>query len=191
MIPYLKHAVQNTLIDFGKSESSPSEPISLSVMKDYLKVTFTDDDSDLTSLIVAARKSVEDFCNITIVAKTVLLIADLYTEFELPMGPLNSFTSAALKTAINTYTVAVANTDYEIDGVSYSRFIPITPGRYKLVYTTANPDIADDLILAIKQEVAFRFENKGETIQIRTGAKPGVCEAAEYLAGPYRRMQWL
>ena len=45
--------------------------------------------------------------------------------------------------------------------------------------------VPDDLKLAILQEAAYRFENRGDAL-----ADKGVCEPARILANPYVRQIW-
>lgn len=85
--------MKNNYIDIKRSESSPTEPVTLTQLKAQLYITFTDDDTLLTSLITQARKAIENYCNISIVTQLVILTADLYDEWELPYGPVTGITS--------------------------------------------------------------------------------------------------
>lgn len=91
--------MKNNYIDIKRSESSPTEPVTLAQLKAQLYITFTDDDTLLTSLITQARKAIENYCNISIVTQLVVLTADLYDEWELPYGPVTGITSVKTRSA--------------------------------------------------------------------------------------------
>lgn len=178
-------------------ESGAIEFLTLTQLKAHLQITYTDDDVYLTDLIKACRQALEHFCNISLVSKTVTLIADLYREEEIPYGPIATFTSASLKTDTGSYTVQTANTDYEIDGLGFKTFSPLVCGRWKLIYTAgylAN-DVPKDLILDLKRICGYCYENKGDqaltSLQGGQQRPKGLDEALELFAAKHRRMTWL
>lgn len=187
---FLPDYQDNKIIDLQITETG-AEPLSVQEAKDHLHITYTDDDTDLNRMIKSCRQSIEKFCGISLVTKTVVLIADLFRETELPQGPVVSFTSAELKTDISTYTLQTADDSYTIESGAFARIIPYAGGRWRLSYTVGMTPVDQDLILAIRNELAFRYENRGEGVQQRTGSKPGICEAAQYLATPFKRMAWV
>lgn len=198
--------MKNNYIDIKRSESSPTEPVTLAQLKAQLYITFTDDDTLLTSLITQARKAIENYCNISIVTQTIILTADLYNEWELPYGPVTGITSVKTRSANEgsgpqTYTTTTSGWGY--DGDEFITFIPADfgqfnpsipyrglpdypyPNRYRIQYNTGMATVPDDLKLAILQEAAYRFENRGDAL-----ADKGVCEPARILANPYVRQIW-
>jgi uncharacterized phiE125 gp8 family phage protein len=71
-----------------------SEPISLSEAKTHCRVDGTDSDTELNSMIAAARTFVEDYCGIKLVAQTVVLRCSSFCDFiDLPIAPISAVSS--------------------------------------------------------------------------------------------------
>lgn len=195
----------NHIIDLKQVESSPTEPLTLQQVKDHLIITFSDDDALLTRFITQCRWSVESYCNISIVAKTITLLADLYQEWELPLGPVTGIQSVATRSGTQgsgpaTYETAASN--WQTQGTEFLSFVPFGgsvwdwgppipsnyPGcgdRYRLIYTTGYNIVPDDLKLAILNEISYRYEHRGNEENVIYS------ESAQALAFPYKRMLWL
>src|SRR4051812_47778980 len=99
---------QNLILDIEDvtSESgSPDEPVSLQVMKDYLRLEgfmgeessaseFDFDDNLILEMLVAARQKAEKFCGVSIVFHSwKVLMTNCAGDSELPYGPIQSITS--------------------------------------------------------------------------------------------------
>lgn len=210
--------MQNNIIDIKRVESSPTEPVTLAQAKAQLIITFTDDDTLITSLITQARKAIENYCNVSMVAKVITFTADLFNEWELPYGPVTAITSVQTRSGTQgsgpaNYTTATGQ--WQTDGVEFLSFIPaelyganvavaqanlwmrpekyfVNPqNRYRIIYN-AGPYAPDDLVLAILCEIAFRYQNRGDGVEIRptVSAEQGACPDARRLAEPFIRQQW-
>lgn len=171
-------------IDF---ESIGDAPITLAEAKRHLVVTFDDDDSYITELITQCIRSVEKETGTCIQPQTVFVLADIIKEFQLPCGPITSFTSAEIKTGINVYAALTQDTGFEIDSdLQFARFIPYQFGRMKLTYDAGyGADIPEDLKLAVLNEIAFRYENRGDQKNIYANQHVGLSEGARTLAAPF------
>lgn len=201
---------QNRTIDIKRTESSPTEPVTLPEVKAHLIVTSTDDDTLLTALITSCRKAIEQYTNLSIVAKTIIFIADLYKEWELPYGPVVAITGVQTRTGTEgsgpqSYTTLTSG--WNQSGEDFISFIPVnnTPGydstyawwpdlpfsqnqlnnRYRITYTAGYGTVPEPLKLAILNEIAYRYENRGEATNIT-----GICETARILAEPFERKLW-
>jgi hypothetical protein len=165
-----------------------TEPVTLAQAKDQLRISFTDDDTIVTSLITQARKSLERYCCISMVNKTASVLIDLLREVELPYGPvvdgITSFTDSDGNTIDPSY--------YQVIGVSFKIFRPTYRSFINavVVYDVGMDEVEDDLQLAILQEIAFRYEHRGDDADTRKSVNPGVCEAAQILAAPFIRETW-
>lgn len=196
---YLPRYEPTKFLDPVFDETGATEIMTLTELKAHLQITYTDDDTYLTFLIKAIRQAVERFCNISMVAKTVTLLGDLHCEFELPYGPVASFTSASLKTSAGTYTLQAANTDYEVDGITngFQIFRPFISGRWKLIYTAGYTSLStiQDLLLDCKRIGGYCYENKGDqsltSLQGGQQRPKGLDEALELFASKHRRMQYI
>jgi hypothetical protein len=196
---YTPRYQDNMIHDIQFDETGAVEYLSLVQLKAHLQITFTDDDTYLTDLIPATRQAMERFCNISLVSKTVTVLADYYCERELPFGPVTTFTSASLKTSTNTYTAQTANTDYEVDGIAngFQIFRPLSVGRYKLIYTAgfAAASVPKDIILDHKRICGYCYEHKGDesltSLQGGQQRPKGLDEALELFASRHRRLCWI
>lgn len=174
--------------------SEGTEPVTLAEAKAHLNIPTgnTYFDTYITALITQARETAENFTGLSIVSKTVTVIIDLYSECMLPYNPVTTFTSASLKTGANAYTVQDLGNDFDIDG---DYFIPIATlsGRWKLIYVAGyTPStIPAGLKLGILQEIAFRFENRGDLTENRANVNPGISSAAEDLFTNYVQPEWV
>lgn len=206
--------MQNNILDIRRTESSPTEPCTLAEAKLQCIITYSDDDVLITALITKARKAIENYCNISIVAQTVTMIADLYNEWELPYGPVTGMAGVATRTGTEgsgPETYATATSGWSTDGVQFLTFIPsgaggFNPGepfrgyfqwgqwaspygqspgnRYKITYNTGYSAVPDDLKQAVLVQVAWLEAHRGEEAV-------AVCDAARVLAEPYLRKLWI
>lgn len=204
----------NNIIDIKIVENSPTEPVDLASAKAQLIVTFSDDDTLITGLITKSRKIIENYCHVSIVAKTITLLADLYKEWELPYGPVTGIQSVSTRSANEGSGPALyetADSNWNTEGSDFLSFVPggvsgfnpnrpfrgyfewgpfaspfaQNPGnRYKIVYT-AGPYAPNDLVQAILVQLVWLYEHRGE----ETGYD--ICSAARHIAEPYVRKLWI
>lgn len=196
---YIPRHVENNIYDVQFDETGATEYLTLTQLKAHLQITYTDDDTYLTDLIASCRAALEQFCNISLVQKTITLFADLYCERELPYGPVVSLTSASLKDGNSVYNAQTSGTGYELDGISggFQVFRPLISGRYKLVYVAGYvaAKVPKDLILDHKRICGYCYENKGDqaltSLQGGMERPKGLDEALELFASRHRRLTWL
>jgi hypothetical protein len=141
-----------------------SESLSLSEVKQHLYIESgnTDFDTLLTTLITEVRDYIEQVTGLSLVEKTITIIIDYECGFGIPYGPVTTFTSASCKSGINTYDAVTNNEDYEVEA---GRFISYAgSNRFKLIYDAGytSSTIPEGLKLAFKNEVARRFDNRGD-----------------------------
>jgi hypothetical protein len=214
----------NLIIDCKRVESNPTEPVTGQEIKDHLIITSSDDDALLARMNIQCRKAIEDYCNISIVTKTITLIADLYKDWELPYGPVTGSLGVETRTGTDGSgpgQYSTLTSGWTTDGNEFLTFQPpkignFNPGapfvgyfqwgpyatpsrpqsyvnRYKITYTAGYSPVPDGLKLAILNEIAYRYENRGGDPNLRASAftQQGVCEPARILADPYNRMLWI
>lgn len=184
--------MKNYILDVKRSESSPVEPCTLDEAKAQAIITFTDDDSFVTKLIIVARKVIENYCNISIVAQTVTLVADLFNEWELPYGPVTGIISVQTRSGTEGSgppNFETAASGWSQEGEEFLRFCPAAAGgflgggpfrgyfqwgpyadersyrpvnRYKIVYTTGYSVVPEDLKQAVLAQIAYMYEHRGD-----------------------------
>lgn len=211
--------IQNTFLDQDIQEAYVGqEPVTLDDAKRHLRVDFDDDDSYISALITSSRQAIEKFCSISLVAKTVTLtvqadeqqksvfsqpfqVREQFNQFELPYGPVRSVSSVtSIDTDGMTILVCSLNSDYFLIGKSFQTIkISNNFSNNILVYTVGyGPDagatpVPPQLWLAILNELAYRYESRGEPQNIRATAftEEGVSQAARVLAQPFRRLTFI
>lgn len=169
----------------SRSFSSESATESVSVLEAkahlYIEAGNTDFDSLLTTLIKQSREYIEQITALSLISRTVTAYFDYSNEFNIPFGPVTSFTSAAIKTGINTYETKTVNEDYELID---QRFISYSGNyRMKLIYVSGytSATIPAGLKLAFLNEIARRFDNRGD----------GGVPESNNLLDSYKMLEWL
>lgn len=185
----------NRVIDVKISDVDTDPVATLIEVKSHLRVTFTDDDTYITSLIGQATKAVENYTGVPLREQTVTLTMDIYEETELPYGCNATLNSVKVRTGTATNGAAEYDTltgdDYSTDGEEFKSFASCRQGRYLIEYDVAPPESFDDLKLAVMNEIAFRYEHRGDEVGAFVTQEYGMCKAARILADPYRRLCWL
>lgn len=203
------------ILDIWKDENSygaVSEPITLAKAKKWCLIDFTDDDDLILDLITQSRQSVENFCNISIVPKSIFLTATCSGEYvdapgvsrwdrqfygvpfvgcweELPYGPVSAVQSVTNVDGA-TATILTENADYFLTGQGF-KLIRFNSYTSQLLIQYSTPYYCPDALKeAILNEVAFRYENRGNSVNRYAAQNVGVSEGAEALAKPYQRI-WL
>lgn len=170
------------------------EPVSVSEVKSWLKITSSADDSIISSLIIAARQAAENYCNIKLISQT---IAEYWSDFPdnraeliLRFPLVSSITSVAyVDTDGANQTFSTYNAD--LSGV-LSRLWPnaqtewpATNEQLKAVTIAyvcgyANAAAVPDAIkTAMYLTIGRWYENREDTVKM-------LPTAAENLLNPYR-----
>jgi uncharacterized phiE125 gp8 family phage protein len=135
----------------------------LQIAKDWLIVSHNDDDALITQLLTAIRMHVEAITKLCLIPKTITLIAELYGSMKFPRTPMETIVEVLIKE--NGAYVLLATDQYELDaGMLTSKRI----GRHKIVYdagysaTAEAGPVPEDIILAMKEEIAYRYDHRGD-----------------------------
>lgn len=162
---YDENERMNIIIDLKRVEDIGTVPISLAEAKTQLRVTFTDDDTEITALILKSIRHVENYCNISIIYQRVQLIACMQTDWALPYGPvvgIESVSDSEGQTGSGPVTFTTSERSWTIDGDLYG------PGggyRQKIVYTTGGI-LPADLKDVCLQVLTFLYENRGMSVAV-------------------------
>ena len=182
----------NSIVTKSFTGESATEPVSLTEAKAHLLIADgnTNFDDYITDLIKQCRETIERITGLSLTSKTFTVIADVFEEMLVPFGPVTSFTSAAFKTDLSTYEAQTADSDFEF---SDQRFTPYNGyGRWKLIYVAgySTSTIPQGLKRGLLEEIAFRFENRGDGTEIRANVDPGVSYGAKNLIQNYIQLEW-
>tara|TARA_R110002020_G_scaffold159525_8_gene343432 strand:- start:1008 stop:1607 length:600 start_codon:yes stop_codon:yes gene_type:complete len=171
--------------------------------KAHLRVDFTDDDTYIDSLCLAAKQTIENYCNVKLLRDTIIQYCDKWEDTkELYFSP--SLNSASLDvTKIKFYNSDNAvetweDTNYTVDNFSAPATISLLgTASYPNLYNRANAievyytcgatsaaDIPDQLKQAGLILIGNMYENRQEIIVGRSvGSIP---MTARYLMDPYK-----
>ena len=205
--------VQNDFIDIDKTESYVgTEPVTLAEAKAHCYIDGAQDDAKISDLIGECREVVENYCHISIVEKTITATMEIsntlstryyaaagnlnpsnsgqpYNDIELPFGPIKAVSKI---TSISSNGVAndlVEGEDYSVKGTLYKTLCMFGAyGTNILIYTTGYINVPGGLKLAILNEIAFRYEHRGDKGKRYEIGE--LCPDAEGFAKKYRRMAW-
>lgn len=160
-----------------------TEPVTLSEMKDYLRVQGFDESGDysfddilIQSMITAARERTEVYTGCSLIPKTLTVyLTNLCGCISLP-GPV----TGAI-TATDSEGEEIVADDIKTFGDKFPELISPQQEKMKLVYDAGYTTVPKGLKLAIMNEVGYRYENRGDE------EMDGLCKAAQVLANPYKR----
>ncbi len=129
-----------------------SEPLSLSLAKAWCRVTYTDEDMLITSLITQARDVIEQYLNVSMIDKTLTLDMTKRSSIQLPFGPVQAITSIK---------------DSDGEGIDYdvkNEFLQFNQivDYARIIYTVGYDTVPSGLILGLKQVILRYFENRGD-----------------------------
>lgn len=157
-------------------------PVDLSDAKQHLRVMADDDDLLIQRYVLAAAREVEAYCEIALTRQTIsLTVLPDYGTVALPVGPLApdavvTVNGLPLVGAISAGRYPVTILDDWTDGL-----VTLT---YEAGFGDTSASVPDDLQLAIMEQAAFAYDNRGDA-----EAKPGLVPAAARICARYRRVR--
>ena len=161
--------------------SAAASPVTLAVMKSYLKITSTADDTLIQSMIDAATEWGEKYTGRDFRAITWKLLLDCFTDrIELRRDPVASVT--AVKHLVSGSLVTVDSTVYYLKKLVQSSEILLNEDQawptdsdnreqtIEIEFVTEGYRCQESIIDAIERTVAFWYRNRGDC--------PGASDAA-------------
>lgn len=130
-----------------------TEPVTLQEAKDWDKIDQDVDDDLITALITAARRMCEKFSGIGFISRTITAsINNSNGGFQLPYGP------------VTVDPTATDENDNALE-VRYKFGQILSPrGRMTVSYTAGYATLPEDLKTALKAQILFLYENRGESV---------------------------
>ena len=160
-------------------------PVTLAEVKAHLVIDadFTADDTLLTAYITASRQLLEKHTNRSFGAKTLKCYTDLY-ELTLLYGPNQVITGILDEDG----EALVLDTDYEVNLSSENLKVTISGGNspYRITYTAGYTTLPEALKMAIKEQVKYFYNNRGEGEQ-----ESKLCFSSKVLADSYSNNLYL
>ena len=180
------------------------EPISTADAKTHLRVTVSDDDDYIGSLVKAARQYVEVTCGRALITQTWDIFLDDWPDvdyFHLPLSPLQSVTSITYEDSDGN-TSTFSSDDYRVDAASDPGSVVLDYGaswpsvtlaatnpitvRIVCGYGDAASDVPMPIIQAMLMLIRHWYDNRSSVL---TGVGVAAIEVpigAQFLLAPYR-----
>ena len=154
-------------IDASITEVSYAEPVTLAEAKLYIRVSHSSEDPQISEMISAARKTIEQAAGISIITKQVIVwFSNKGGVFNLPYGPIISTPVISDVTTGTTYDATVIGGSHPI--VTFPM-----QDNMKAVYNVGMTTVPVALKYAILDQLNHMYENRG------AGAEGmGICEKA-------------
>ncbi len=142
------------ITDDNTSEGN-AEPVSVSEVKLFLQLEGTAYDSAIGIFITAARKQVENYCNVSLTPKTIVakIKNPCYKPFPLPYGPVDEVTQVRWKKCPSSYLTLTEGDGYDVDlgQITYINSEEADAGSYNFHEVTYSTTAATDS--AFKQAI--------------------------------------
>jgi hypothetical protein len=132
------------------TEEDETEPVTLQEAKDWCAVDGSDHDRKMAMLISAARRQVERVKQISLINRTVT--AKVKPCTDLPYGPIKSITSIT-----------------DADGGTHDDYSKVTRDVTVVFTAGFGEALPDDYRLLILQQVAYLYENAGDSKDSKGG----------------------
>lgn len=142
----------NAVLDVQFS-SEGAEPISVTDLKNWLKIDLTEDDAILAIIIPAARAQIENVVNLSLINRTVkATIKNGFGNFLLPYGPVKIIVST---TTLSGDAITVTKQGNMINESFDGNNAIVT-------YTAGYLSLPPSLRIAWLQQCAYLYENRGD-----------------------------
>ncbi len=184
----------NDIIEVQVTAGPETEPLTLDEVKRHLNLLFDtagsydfdDDDTYLNALIGECRQAMEEILGIGLALKSYrAILRNECGGIEIPYGPIS--TIGDIKDIDGT--LLVDGETYQLRGLEFkwiespvSCYIDI---EYSAGYSTVN--IPKGLKRALLEEIAFRYNNRGDQTNKFAGENVGLSQGAMELASRYSR----
>lgn len=147
-----------------KISDSMIEPISLTDIKNWMRVRDDNDNGLISDLITSARKHIEKLTSVALTNQTYQVLFELYGNrtmwvVDLPYTSFDCTPVVRMKNGINDYTTLVKNVDYEVIG---GKIILYSIGVYDVQYECGYGQVPEDLVTDIQTLVTWSYENRGK-----------------------------
>ena len=163
------------------TEGETEEPVTVEEAKAWMRVDYDDDNDLIEGMIKSARQSIEQFINLALVDKTVLIDVTTTCETDNIRLPfIDTIEEIDIEDIDGEDDVDVEN--YKIRGAG----VKVNYGGYfSISYDIEPGEVPEGLKEAIKMEVAERYANRGEN-----NGTEGLSKSAQSKAAPFAQI-WI
>lgn len=167
------------------------EPVSLTDLKDLLKISDNLQDTRLTNIIAASREAIENYTNSSLLTQQWQLTLSIYGCFQpiqLPRGPIQSITSANWKD--QDTLILIPNTDYYLESGYYVyKGYSATYHTIEITYQTGYGDNISDLPNIFPHAILEQSKFIYECPHSETDSDLGLSPYVSTLLYPYKQLR--
>lgn len=179
-------------MNYTRTTLSPALPFDLDAVKDYARITHSDEDSEVQTMALTAAAEIEASCDVALITQTITATTDQWPGciIDLPVGPVQEGT---------TPTVAVIEVDGSLTAVASGWWLEA--GRYPRLHFTTTPGarlkityqagygadagaIPADLTTALHDQAARLYDTRSDP-----DLKPGIASGAARIMARHRRVR--
>ncbi|WP_126244342.1 head-tail connector protein [Chitinophaga rhizosphaerae] len=178
--------IRNRIKDVVELAAPAQEPVSLQEVKDFLRVSFADDDAVISGMITGARQLLEKRLNIFLAVRSlkVTFSHDGCSAIALPYGPVGNITASTFKYDLDD-TLTITTSTYTIIGDQFKQFKGAA-GWWTITYDAGYVTAPEALRQGVLKQVAWMYENRGDT------AKTGQLNTdVLYMLAGYDKNAWI
>ncbi|MDP5308870.1 head-tail connector protein [Paracoccus spongiarum] len=160
-----------------------ASPVTLMDAKHHLRVMHDDEDLLIQRYILAAAREIEAYCEIALTRQTISLtvLAEGGDIIPLPVGPLAPDAEVTANGTPLVNSIMPGRWPVLILPETMTGPIALT---YEAGFADTSASVPDDLQLAIMEQAAFAYDNRG-SVDVR----PGLVPAAARICARYRRVR--
>lgn len=175
----------NNVNDYSFSDESNDEPLTKEEVKSWLRIDGDDDNNVIENLISAARITIEQYINQSLITRTVTAhlnnsCGNQFLPFQ-PFGELVSIKDS------NGNTIADGN--YSLTGTQFKRLESPCEDGIEISYTAGVDQVNKAMHTALLMQVAFMYENRGDGLEKGQGVlvEIGISPMAKSILKSFRR----
>lgn len=177
---------------YSRSPASAANAVTLAVAKDHLRVTGSEEDWLIGTMIWTAALEFEDLCGIALLPQTITATSaiDPGTDLELPVGPVANDAALTVEALAEDGTTS-AITGYWLEAGRYPVLhLTDTPThRVRITYPAAlaetSAQVPGDIQMAICDQVARLFDHRGGLMD----RNPALSAHSARVIARYRRVR--
>lgn len=153
-------------MNYTRAPIATGLPMTLADCKDYLRITGTDEDSLIATLISVAASDIEAQADLALLSQTITATtdADAGQIIALPVGPVATGAAVTVASVATDGTATPILTGWWIEAGRYAvlHFTGTAPAdRVRITYVAGYATVPVDLRLAIADQVARHYEQRG------------------------------
>lgn len=181
----------------NRTIDASSEPITTSEAKTHLRVTVSDEDTYIDTLIKAARIACENFCDRAFLSQTWVATFGGTDEckIRLPRAPLISVTSVQYRDTVDGTLQTASSSTYEVNtdaspGVIKFDTVPdfdaSKENPIRITFVAGYSALPSPIVHAIKLMIGHFYQHRSDVVNLLELKPDQLPNGVKFLLEPYR-----